>query len=571
MSPAGMDVVCLSTTEPGRAIAARLPYRRRHGRIGTSLGDEWGRADGLVVVLAVGATVRLIAPLLADKHTDPAVVCVDDAGRYAVAVCGGHGGGNALAQEVAAHLGAEPVVTTATDRLGVPALDQLPGFSAEGDVAGVTAALLGGEPLTIDQGQGWPLPRWLDERRGAGRARLVVSDSVAAGPAEAGSAAAGSADASPCVVLRPRSLVVGVGTSSDAGPDELRSAVLTALASAGLSERSVERIATIDRREAHPAVTATATTLAAPVTAYPASALDAVAVPSPSDVVRAAVGTRSVAEAAAMLGAGPGGSLVVGKRAGRRVTVAVARRARPAGGISVVGLGPGGHWHRTPAAELAVRGADVVVGFTAYVEQCADLLSPAQQVVSLPLGAEIERARVALAEAAAGRRVALVCSGDPGVYAMASPLLELPESAGIAVEVVPGVTAGLAAASLLGAPLGHDHAVISLSDLHTPWERIAERLRAAAAADFAVVLYNPRSQRRTWQLDTARELLLEHRPPDTPVGLVTDAGRPGQRVVHTTLADMQVEQVSMTTCVVIGSRATRRVGGRMVTPRGYFE
>jgi cobalt-precorrin 5A hydrolase/precorrin-3B C17-methyltransferase len=212
-----------------------------------------------------------------------------------------------------------------------------------------------------------------------------------------------------------------------------------------------------------------------------------------------------------------------------------------------------------------------VVGFSAYVEQCRDLLSPAQTVIALPLGAEIERARVALDEAAAGRQVALVCSGDPGVYAMASPLLELPASASADVEVVPGVTAALAAAALLGAPLGHDHAVISLSDLHTPWARIAARLEAAAIGDFVVALYNPRSLRRRWQLEAARDILLAHRPAATPVGLVHDAGRSGQRVLVCTLDDLPVDDVTMTTCVVVGSSTTRMVGGRMVTPRGYFE
>jgi cobalt-precorrin 5A hydrolase/precorrin-3B C17-methyltransferase len=243
-----------------------------------------------------------------------------------------------------------------------------------------------------------------------------------------------------------------------------------------------------------------------------------------------------------------------------------------------VGLGPGGLLHRTPAAEQAVRQAEVVVGFTGYVEQCRDLLVPAQRVLAFPLGSELARARVALEEAAAGRRVALVCSGDPGVYAMASPLLELVGETGadgtasfaaVDVHVVPGVTASLAASAVLGAPLGHDHAVVSLSDLHTPWEAIATRVLAAAEADLVLVLYNPRSRRRTWQIEEARAILLRHRAPDTPVGLVTDAARHGQRALMTTLADMPAEEVSMTTCVIVGATTTRLVNGRMVTPRGY--
>src|SRR5439155_16227905 len=169
----------------------------------------------------------------------------------------------------------------------------------------------------------------------------------------------------------------------------------------------------------------------------------------------------------------------------------------------------------------------------------------------------------------------LVCSGDAGVYAMASLVLELAGSTGdgigdgIAVEVVPGVTASLAAAAALGAPLGHDHAVISLSDLLTPWDVIEARLRAAAEADLVVALYNPRSRRRPWQLDAARTILLAHRPPTTAVGIVTDAARPGQRVTITTLAGLDPSAVGMTSLVIVGASTTRVVRGRMVTPRGY--
>ncbi len=575
------EILCLSVTEPGRAVARRLPYRHLHGDPGGNLRHLWDDAAGFVVVLAVGATVRLVAPLLGDKATDPAVVCVDDAGRYAVPVCGGHAAGaNDLARRVAGLLGAEPVLTTATDRLGLPALDRLPGYVAEGDVAAATAALLAGRSVTIRSDTGWPLPAALESLAAdtgpAAAALVAVSDGArASGGLAAGTTGAADRDgaaALPTVLLRPRSLVVGVGSSTDATPEDAAAAVAGALAAGGLSPRAVERVATVDRRTAHPAIRAVARSAGVPVVAFSPAALDAVAVPTPSPTVRAAVGTGSVAEAAALLAAGPGAELVVPKQVTPRVTVAVARRARPAGRVSVVGLGPGGPADRTAAAERAVRRAEVVVGFSGYVAQCADLLDPSQVVHEYPLGAELERARHALADAAAGRHVVVVCSGDAGVFAMASPLLEeagAPAFAGVDVEVVPGVTAALAAAALLGAPLGHDHAAISLSDLHTPWERIAARVEAAAAADLVVALYNPRSKRRTWQLDKALALLAGHRPPSTPVGLVTDAGRPGQRVAVTTLADVPVDEVTMTTCVIVGASTTRLVAGRMVTPRGY--
>jgi cobalt-precorrin 5A hydrolase/precorrin-3B C17-methyltransferase len=277
-----------------------------------------------------------------------------------------------------------------------------------------------------------------------------------------------------------------------------------------------------------------------------------------------------VAEAAALAAAGPGAALVVEKQRSADATVAVARRARPDGHLAVVGLGPGDAALRTPAATAAVRHADAVVGYGPYVDLVDDLLTARQAVVRSPIGAETERCREALRRAAAGETVALVCSGDPGVYAMASLVCELAAGFGDPpVTVVPGVTAALAAAAVLGAPLGHDHAAVSLSDLLTPWPLIEQRLQAVADGDFTVSLYNPRSKRRTGQLDRALAILAGRRPPGTPAAIVTDAGRPGQRVIRTTLADLDPEAVDMLSLVVIGSTTTRWLGDRMVTPRGY--
>jgi cobalt-precorrin 5A hydrolase/precorrin-3B C17-methyltransferase len=549
-----VKVLSISITERGRVLAQQLPFERAHGRLAETVRGRWAEVDAFVLFAATGVAVRVIGPLLEDKASDPAVVCVDEGGRFAVALCGGHGGGaNTLALRVAGLLGATPVVTTASDATGTPALDQLAGFVATGDVAGVTVALLDGRRPSVDNASGWPLPAWLADFPGQGPERILVTERSV--PAERGVA-----------VLHPPSLVAGVGTSRGAPPDEVEALVKQALTEAGLARASLVEVATIDRRADEPAVVG----LGLPVRAFPASALAEVPVPSPSAVVAAAVGTPSVAEAAALLAAGRDGELVVTKKASAHGTVAIARRARPQGHLSVVGLGPGPAEWRTPAAEVAVTGADVVIGYGPYVDQAADLLSPGQEVVHSPIGEEVVRAKQAVADAVAGRRVAMVCSGDAGVYAMASVVLEVAADAGVEVEVVPGVTAGLAAAALLGAPLGHDHLVVSLSDLHTPWPVIAGRLRAAAESDLAVVLYNPRSRRRTWQLDAAREILLAHRTRETPVGVVTAAGRPGQRVCLTTLAGLEPSLVDMTTCVIVGASTTRVVGGRMVTPRGLL-
>jgi len=288
-------------------------------------------------------------------------------------------------------------------------------------------------------------------------------------------------------------------------------------------------------------------------------------VPNASSVVKEVVGTPSVAEASVLAS---GAKLLVEKRKSGMATVAVGRL--PARGrLYIVGLGPGDDALIPHLAREALAASELVVGLEQYVERVRHLLWPGTRTSTPPLGKEIERAREALAEARAGGSVALVSSGDAGVYAMASPALEL-AGGDVEVTVVPGITAAQAAASLLGSPLGHDHCSISLSDLLTPWEVIRSRVEAAAEGDFVVSLYNPRSKGRDWQLGKVKEMLLEHRPPDTPVGVVKDAYRPTQQITRTDLASFRPEIVDMLTIVVVGSSQTKIVEGSMVTPRGYF-
>ncbi|HEV7713575.1 MAG TPA: precorrin-3B C(17)-methyltransferase, partial [Asanoa sp.] len=305
---------------------------------------------------------------------------------------------------------------------------------------------------------------------------------------------------------------------------------------------------------------------------FPAEDLATEDVPTPSEGVRAAVGTPSVAEAAALRAArdaGRSATLVVPKQVTPTATAAVARLV-PRGRLTIVGIGPGAEDLRTPRATAALRRASVVVGLDQYVDQVRHLLSPGARIVASVLGEESKRAREAVELATAGHAVALIGSGDAGLYAMASPALEL-AGADVDVEAVPGVTAALAAGALLGAPLGHDHAYVSLSDLHTPWPVIVDRLRAVAAADLVACLYNPRSRTRVTQFAEALTILETHRPTDTPVGVVRDASRPGQRVHLLTLAELIADPsiVDMRSVVLVGSSRTRLVAGRMVTPREY--
>lgn len=237
--------------------------------------------------------------------------------------------------------------------------------------------------------------------------------------------------------------------------------------------------------------------------------------------------------------------------------------------LYIVGIGAGNAGGMTLDAQSAILGSDIVVGYTVYVELLRGIF-PDKNYLATGMKSEVERVRTALEQAQSGKTIALVCSGDSGVYGMAGLALELSvEFPGVEIEVVPGVTAALSGGALLGAPLGHDFAVISLSDLLTPWELIEKRLRAAAAGDFAIALYNPSSKKRADYLAKACDILLEQKSPDTVCGIARNIGREGCSYQFLTLSELRDTSVDMFSTVFIGSSTTRRINGRMVTPRGY--
>jgi precorrin-3B C17-methyltransferase len=248
--------------------------------------------------------------------------------------------------------------------------------------------------------------------------------------------------------------------------------------------------------------------------------------------------------------------------------------AAPAGRIVLVGIGPGSVEHMTQRAREAIAEADVVVGYVTYIKLVAELLE-GKEVVRKGMTEELDRAVHALEAARQGKTVALISSGDAGVYGMAGPTYEVLFQAGwtpddpVSVEIVPGASALNACAALVGAPLTHDFCAISLSDLLTPWPVIARRLDAVAYADFVVALYNPKSGRRTRQIVEAQRLFLRHRRPDTPVAIVKSAYRRRQHIEFTTLDRMTECDIGMLSTVLIGNSATFVRDGLMVTPRGY--
>ncbi len=308
---------------------------------------------------------------------------------------------------------------------------------------------------------------------------------------------------------------------------------------------------------------------------------------NPSDTVFRAVGCHGVAEAAALACAGPEGMLIVAKTKSARATCAVARSnaiirphllGRGLGRLTIVGLGPGAASWRTPAASAALARASDLVGYSGYLD-LAQPLAKDKKRHEFAIGEEEARVRAALDLAAAGREVALVSSGDAGIYGMAALTFELidreaaPGWRAVEISIEPGISALQAAAARAGAPLGHDFCAVSLSDLMTPWAVIEERLRAAAAADFVVALYNPAAKRRREGLARAMEIFAAARPPDCPVIVARNLGRAEENVRIMALSEFDFDSIDMLTLVMIGGRETRLIetgdGRRTYTPRGY--
>ncbi|RJR33413.1 MAG: precorrin-3B C(17)-methyltransferase [Desulfobacteraceae bacterium] len=243
--------------------------------------------------------------------------------------------------------------------------------------------------------------------------------------------------------------------------------------------------------------------------------------------------------------------------------------------LKIVSLGPGDGKYLSPRAKEALEEAEVVVGYSTYMGLLDPEILKGKELISTGMKKEIERCRAAVRSAEGGRATAIVCSGDAGIYGMAGLILEMIEEEGLSesveVEVIPGIPALCAAAALLGAPLMHDFVVISLSDLLTPWELIRSRVEAGASADYVIVLYNPKSRKRDWQIDEVGEIVLKHRPPETPVGIVRNAMRENQEIHLATLGNLAGSDIDMLTIVIIGNSQTKLLGGKMVTPRGYRE
>ncbi|MGO1118253.1 precorrin-3B C(17)-methyltransferase [Rhodovibrionaceae bacterium A322] len=592
LSPGGL--------ETARKIKAGLPEAELHTRLdrveaGEVVFEEttahlkqlFQAGRPILALAASGIVIRALAPLLSDKLSEPPVLALAEDGSAVVPLLGGHHGANDLARHLADILAGSAAITTAGDlRFGVALDSPPPGWllGNPADAKPVAAALLAGASLKLDGA----LP-WLED------SRINLCDQ-----AELTARATEQLDVGDkqTLIYHPATLALGVGCERGCPSDELIDLVERSLAEANLAPQSIACVTSIDLKADETAVHDLAAHLGVPARFFPASDLEKERdrLATPSDVVFAEVGCHGVSEGAALAAAGTDSDLILPKQKTSKATCALARAASPLdpatigqarGRLTIVGIGPGQDGWRTPEASRFLAEADHLVAYGLYL----DILGPVIEGKTrhdFPLGDEEKRADYALKLAAEGKNVALVSSGDAGIYAMATLVFELLDHyrddadwdamRRVDIAVTPGISALQAAAARVGAPLAHDFCTISLSDLLTPWETIQQRLKACAEGDFIVAFYNPVSKRRRTQLAYAKEVLLGHRSGDTPVILASNLGRPTEQVRHRTLASLDIDEVDMLTLVLVGNNQTRCVPRTkhksddrlwVYTPRGY--
>ena len=614
MNPGKIQIHILYFTQAGAALAAKLKreltpeasvtYKSGKGCCKEWTAEHFRKGNVLVYIGACGIAVRAIAPHIGSKDTDPAVIVIDEKGENVIPILAGHlGGANEWARKIARLTEGQPVLTTATDVNGIFAVDL---FAKDNQLlisdlkkAGrFTASLLEErEASVIIPSKYADVIRYEDGIP----AELKVYDlsdeqleSLQGTNAALITPEAESSDkANTPLRLIPRCVILGIGCRKGKSYEELRDYVEEALQELGLCREAVCAVASIDVKKEEPGLISLAADFGVPLLTFSAEELEKAELENwtfaESDRVREHVGTGNVCERAAV--SAGAGKILRGKTAKDGMTICVgmkpvelywkpedsSRRNDPKGHLFVVGIGPGNPEGMTGQAAAALENSDTIIGYSVY----NDLVKPYypdKRYLTTPMTGEEARCKMAIEEVKAGHTVALICSGDPGVYGMAGLVLELAgnekeddRSCGmdIDIEIISGVTAALSGAALLGAPLVHDFAVISLSDRLTPWEKIEKRLRAAAVADLCIVLYNPSSKGRKEHLHRAAQILAEHVPQSRICGIADRIGREGEKTRVMTLGELTDAETDMFSTVFIGNSSTKRLGNRMVTPRGY--
>lgn len=568
-TPPAIVILGAGALDTARRIQARYPDALVHGlasrveadvpfdELGPHLRELYARGLPIVALCAAGIVIRCLAPALADKGVEPPVLAVAEDGSAVVPLLGGLTGVNVIAREIAECVGVAPAITTSGElRFGACVLNPPEGYALADLAQGkrFVSDLLAGASTRIDDAAPWLDDVALPRDDAAAHAIRVTPDAWRGAHDE--------------LVIHPRSVVAGVAADAAHAGEALAARIEALLDAQGLARLALAALVAPASAIGEPALEEAANTLDVPLRF----------VDSDSDRDAPADATtllgRALRVAHTLREESNGLACAI---ASHPVDPATLGRAR--GRLTVLGLGPGGAAWLTPAARAALADATDILGYTTYVNMAGPFRAD-QRVHGTDNREEMQRARHAFELAAEGRRVAVVSSGDPGVFAMAAAVLEAldeardPQWAAVDLRVEPGISASLATAAQAGAPLGHDFCAISLSDNLKPWDVIETRLRHAAQADLVMAFYNPISRARPWQLDRALDIVRVHRAADTVVVLGRDIGRPGATLSTTTLGALRSDQVDMRTMVIVGSSTTRRfaIGNArewVYTPRWY--
>lgn len=546
----------------------------------------------IIFIGATGIIIRALAPFLLGKQDDPAVIVIGEDGSQIIPLLGGHHRANRLAHEIVKLTKGNLAITSAGDINWEISLDEPPaGWKIANplNAKAIMASLLAGESAQIIGDYAPALMDFLAKipQSPQAKIRIIVSPSHYD---------LGEWDLQFC----PEILTLGIGCARNC-PDEMVDAFVTeTLKAAQLSPFAIAAIGTIDLKADEQAILKLAKIMNVPLRLFTNQelVLETPRLINPSDIVFKEVGCYGVAEGSALALIGKQGHLILPKAKCEQATMAIAMlddtslspsyfpiplRGRALGKLSLIGIGPGREDWRTPEASKLLNEADILMGYHLYLDMLKSF-TIGKQRVDFELGEEEARCRHALEIAATGRNVALVSSGDIGIYAMAALVFELidrsSDQAGVSdaakrveITTAPGISAFQAAASLAGAPMGHDFCLISLSDLLTPIKAIEQRLTAAAIGDFVIAFYNPISKTRRKPFDLALSILKQYRSASTPILLARQLGRKQQSLRYYTLETLKPEDVDMFTLVIIGSSQTRLIetgfGQKFYTPRGY--
>lgn len=563
------EVLLFYLSERGRELAERVASFLEVGELiqldsssQEKIKNYWKEGNLLIFIMALGIVARFCKDFIKGKGFDPGVIVIDEVGKNVISYLGGHyAETNRLTLEIATYLSAHPVITTASDNLGLPALDlwinkenflmknpkklyeTMSKFNREKTLK-----------VFLEEGLKFSLPLGLTEVKSYEEADLVITYKKREGDK---------------LFLIPRCLYAGIGFHETLTEEDFERLFHKAFEEADLEFSSLRGVATLDKKADYLPLKNFCYKHKLELYGFSKEELSRVKPSSISEGALKSLGIESVSESASLLASK--GVLILPKRVYQDFTIALSLKPQEKKGkLYVVGIGPGSKEFLTLKALRILTQVAAVVGYKTYLKPIYSLIKN-KEVYEFSMTQEIDRAKKAIELALAGKDTALVSGGDPGIYGMAGLVLEIlhKNKLSLEVEIIPGISALNIGNALLGAPLGNDFAVLSLSDRLTPWEVIEERLKKLSEVEIPLVIYNPRSKGRKVQFERALQILREKRPEDTPVAIVNSATREEEEIILTTLSQLPQEKVGMNTLLIIGGKDTQIMGKYLIAKRGY--